>query len=481
MARELRSSKAKAAALEEKPAPAKKSTIVKAAKVTKTEKRKAPEDDSVASPVATKKAKATKTKKVVEEEVVEEEVEKVVAPKKSKSKGKKAAPAPEPEPEAMDEDKEEEQPPAPAAPTPKSALKKAKGSPAASKTNGTPSSEKKTKAASKKSTPAKVKEVEQEAEEEEEEDTAPASDNDEPEDEENLDDNTKALAKTFQDSDHEDEQEEAPKKSTYKTGQDVGKIPKQKKAPKTAPPAIKGKSGVVYLGRIPHGFYEHQIRAYFSQFGPITNIRVARNKKTGASRHFAFIEFEEHETADIAARTMDKYLLFGHLLICKLVKPENVHPDLFKGANRRFKVVPWNKMQGKQLERPKSESQWNVRISKEEQRRAKRAEKLQAMGYEFEPPALKAPEAKEVIEPAPVPAAIEEAAATEENGVAAVEEKKGDDVESEAAVEAPAEVVKEVEEQEEEAKAKETPVKKAAKEKKGSAAKVRKSRRSSTK
>ncbi|KAM7206312.1 hypothetical protein V8F33_000598 [Rhypophila sp. PSN 637] len=476
MARELRSSKAKAAAPEEKPAPAKKSTTVKAAKVTKTEKRKAPEDASIASPVATKKAKATKTKKVVEEVVVEEEVEKVVAPKKGKAKGKKAAPAPEPEPEAMDEDEEEEAP-APAAPTPKSALKKVKASPAASKTNGTPVSEKKTKAASKKSTPAKVKEVEQEAEEEEEEETAPASDNDEPEDEEDLDDNTKALAKTFQDSDNEDEQEEPAKKSTYKTGQDVGKIPKQKKAPKTAPPAIKGKSGVVYLGRIPHGFYEHQIRAYFSQFGPISNIRVARNKKTGASRHFAFIEFEEHETADIAARTMDKYLLFGHLLICKLVKPENVHPDLFKGANRRFKVVPWNKMQGKQLERPKSESQWNVRISKEEQRRAKRAEKLQAMGYEFEAPALKAPEAKEVIEPAPAPAAIE-AAATEENGVAAVEEK-GDDVESEA-VEAPPEVVKESEEQEE-AKAKETPVKKAAKEKKGSATKVRKSRRSSTK
>ena len=61
-----------------------------------------------------------------------------------------------------------------------------------------------------------------------------------------------------------------------------------------------------------------------------------------------------------------------------------MHPDLFKGANRRFKVVPWNKMAGKQLERPLSESQWQVKISKEEQRRAARADKLKEMGYEFE-------------------------------------------------------------------------------------------------
>jgi len=37
--------------------------------------------------------------------------------------------------------------------------------------------------------------------------------------------------------------------------------------------------GVVYLSRIPHGFYEDQLRAYFSQFGDITRLRLSRNKK----------------------------------------------------------------------------------------------------------------------------------------------------------------------------------------------------------
>jgi nucleolar protein 15 len=38
-------------------------------------------------------------------------------------------------------------------------------------------------------------------------------------------------------------------------------------------------TGVVYLGRIPHGFYEDQMRAYFSQFGDISRLRLSRNKR----------------------------------------------------------------------------------------------------------------------------------------------------------------------------------------------------------
>ena len=38
-------------------------------------------------------------------------------------------------------------------------------------------------------------------------------------------------------------------------------------------------SGVVYVGHLPHGFYEEQLKSYFSQFGNVNQVRVARNKK----------------------------------------------------------------------------------------------------------------------------------------------------------------------------------------------------------
>ncbi|SPQ27352.1 07abcd88-6a02-4be8-ba5f-8a4c55719574 [Thermothielavioides terrestris] len=247
--------------------------------------------------------------------------------------------------------------------------------------------------------------------------------------EDEIDDETMALVKTLDSGD--DEEPENPV-TRYKTGQDVGKIPKPKKSKTSS--SSSDKPGVMYLGRIPHGFYEHELRSYFGQFGEITRLRLVRNKKTGASRHRAFIEFADAEVADIAARTMDKYLLFGHILQAQIVPPEQVHPNLFKGANRRFKVVPWNKMAGRQLERPLSESQWQVRISKEEQRRAARAEKLKAMGYEFDAPPLKPAVAKQLLEngteeeaPKALEAApaAEEAEPTEEKQVAVPEAVEG--------------------------------------------------------
>jgi len=37
--------------------------------------------------------------------------------------------------------------------------------------------------------------------------------------------------------------------------------------------------GVLYISHIPHGFYEDQMKSYFSQFGEVTRLRLSRNRK----------------------------------------------------------------------------------------------------------------------------------------------------------------------------------------------------------
>ena len=147
--------------------------------------------------------------------------------------------------------------------------------------------------------------------------------------------------------------------------------------------------GIIYVGRIPHGFYEHEMREYFSQFGDISRLRLSRSLKTGQSKHYAFIEFKSAGVAKIVADTMNNYLIFGHLLKCKLVAPEQLHEGIWKGANKRFKAVPWNKMEGRKLEMPVGRHQWNTRVAKEAKRRQSKKEKLKEIGYEFDPPQLK--------------------------------------------------------------------------------------------
>ena len=132
------------------------------------------------------------------------------------------------------------------------------------------------------------------------------------------------------------------------------------------------------------------MKQYFSQFGKVNRLRLSRNKKTGASKHFAFVEFQSQEVADIVARTMNNYLLFGHILKVHLIPNEQVHPDLFKGANERFKVDPRNKKAGLEMERGVGREQWGKRIENENKRRTSKAKQLkETFDYEFEAPALK--------------------------------------------------------------------------------------------
>lgn len=141
--------------------------------------------------------------------------------------------------------------------------------------------------------------------------------------------------------------------------------------------------GVVYVGRVPHGFFETEMQAYFSQFGTITRLRLSRNRKTGKSKHYAFIEFESSEIARVVAETMDNYLLFGHILKVKPVPAEQVHEKMFLGANKRFRVMPWAEIQKDNFERKRSQKEWDDKQKQEENRRAARQERLASMGIDF--------------------------------------------------------------------------------------------------
>lgn len=141
--------------------------------------------------------------------------------------------------------------------------------------------------------------------------------------------------------------------------------------------------GTIYVGRIPHGFYEIQMRAFFSQFGDITRLRLSRNRSTGASKHYAFIEFASAEVAKIAAETMNGYLMFGHILKSKFAPDETLHADVWKGANKKFRKLPYTKLEGQKLAAPKTVEQWQSKNIKEESRRKNKAKALQSMGYEM--------------------------------------------------------------------------------------------------
>jgi len=85
---------------------------------------------------------------------------------------------------------------------------------------------------------------------------------------------------------------------------------------------------------------------------------------------------------------MDNYLMFGHILKAKFVAKEQVHENLFKGAGKRFKKVPWNRIERMQLAGADRET-FKDRVTREEKRRKGKAAQLKELGYEFEAPKLR--------------------------------------------------------------------------------------------
>lgn len=144
------------------------------------------------------------------------------------------------------------------------------------------------------------------------------------------------------------------------------------------------------MGRIPHGFYEEQMQAYFTQFGKVLRLRLSRNKKTGKSKHYAFVEFASQEVADIVADTMDNYLLFGHQLKCKALQPAQIHPAMFVGANKKFKAIPWQKISKDKHNAEKSVSQIKQVAKKLLKNESAKRAKLADLGIEYDFPGYKA-------------------------------------------------------------------------------------------
>ncbi|XP_053732289.1 MKI67 FHA domain-interacting nucleolar phosphoprotein [Synchiropus splendidus] len=95
--------------------------------------------------------------------------------------------------------------------------------------------------------------------------------------------------------------------------------------------------GVIYVGHLPLGLFEPQLKSYFEQFGKVEKLRLSRSKKTGGSKGYAFVQYECDEVAEIVAETMNNYLMGERLIQCHVVPKEKVHDKMFVGSLRRFK------------------------------------------------------------------------------------------------------------------------------------------------
>ncbi|KAF3536071.1 hypothetical protein F2Q69_00018403 [Brassica cretica] len=155
---------------------------------------------------------------------------------------------------------------------------------------------------------------------------------------------------------------------------------------------VESKATVLYIGRLPHGFYETEIEAFFTQFGTVKRVRVARNKKV----------------AEIAAGAMNDYLLLEHMLQVRVIPPEHVKPNLYvsnaiscglmqslegpclwwKGFKCQYKPVDWVQIERKQHNKERTLEEHRKMLNKVVKRDQKRRKRIEAAGIEYQCPEL---------------------------------------------------------------------------------------------
>lgn len=142
-------------------------------------------------------------------------------------------------------------------------------------------------------------------------------------------------------------------------------------------------SCAIYLGHIPHGFYEAQIKDFFTQFGTVRKVKLYRSAKTGGSKGYAFVQFESVETAEIVADAMNGYFLHDRQLVSHVI-PKGKHHDGMWKTKMPVCTTVVNSEDDKKLTVVDQESK--ILILKKKM--AEKQSKLNELGIDFQIPAL---------------------------------------------------------------------------------------------
>jgi len=89
---------------------------------------------------------------------------------------------------------------------------------------------------------------------------------------------------------------------------------------------------------LPKGFNENELKSFFTQFGEVSKLRVARSQKSARPKGYAFLQFADAAVAVVAAKAMNNYMMFGRQLDVHVM--EEANQSTFKHGNRDWKFVP---------------------------------------------------------------------------------------------------------------------------------------------
>ncbi len=77
----------------------------------------------------------------------------------------------------------------------------------------------------------------------------------------------------------------------------------------------------LYVGNLPYSATEEELSALFGQAGTVTSVAIIKDRETGRSKGFAFIEMSSSDEANKAINMLTGHMLGGRDLRVSIARP----------------------------------------------------------------------------------------------------------------------------------------------------------------
>lgn len=79
----------------------------------------------------------------------------------------------------------------------------------------------------------------------------------------------------------------------------------------------------IYVGNLPYALAEDELRQKFEEFGEVTKVTIIKDKFSGESRGFGFVEMASDEAGEKAIAELNGAEMNGRKLNVNVARPRN--------------------------------------------------------------------------------------------------------------------------------------------------------------
>jgi RNA recognition motif-containing protein len=83
----------------------------------------------------------------------------------------------------------------------------------------------------------------------------------------------------------------------------------------------------IYVGNLPHSTTEGELQTLFGEHGKVTSVNLIKDKYSGDSKGFGFVEMEKQTEAENAIKQLNGHSLGGRTITVNLARPRTDRPQ----------------------------------------------------------------------------------------------------------------------------------------------------------